>query len=81
MLGIDSDAPGFKKIKIEPHLGEMQNVSGEMPHPDGMISVSYIYDSGKWNVSISIPVTTTGNFIWKGKSYPLKGGSNNFRVY
>ena len=80
VLGIDTDAPGFKKIKIEPRLGDMKNISGEMPHPNGMIAVSYVYDAGKWNVSINIPVATTGTFIWKGKSYPLKKGINSFRL-
>ena len=28
VLGIDSDAPGFSKVKIEPHLGYLKNVSG-----------------------------------------------------
>jgi alpha-L-rhamnosidase len=33
VLGIDSYAPGFSKVKIEPHLGKMENASGEIPHP------------------------------------------------
>ena len=28
VLGIDSGAPGFSKVKIEPHLGYLKNVSG-----------------------------------------------------
>lgn len=80
VLGIDSDAPGFKKIKIEPHLGEIKNISGEMPHPDGMVGVNYSNDAGKWNININIPAITTGVFIWKAKKYTLKGGSNNFKL-
>jgi hypothetical protein len=41
VLGVDSYAPGFAKIKIEPHLGTLTNVSGEIPHPNGKVSVSY----------------------------------------
>ena len=36
VLGIDTDAPGFKKVKIEPHLGDLKNVNGKMPHPNGV---------------------------------------------
>jgi alpha-L-rhamnosidase len=80
VLGIDSEAPGFKKIKIEPHLGDIKNISGEMPHPDGVVAVNYSNDVGKWNISINIPSKTTGVFVWKGKRYLLKGGSNSFSL-
>jgi hypothetical protein len=78
ILGIDSDAPGFSKIKIEPHLGAIKKVSGSMPHPKGMISASYQNEGGKWHVEITIPVHTSGTFLWKGKDYTLKGGENEF---
>jgi len=79
ILGIDSDAPGFRKIKIEPHLGELTNVSGEMPHPDGKIVVAYAFDRNKWKIKIVLPGKTTGTFIWKDKKYPLKAGENEIR--
>jgi alpha-L-rhamnosidase len=41
VLGVDSYAPGFAKIKVEPHLGTLTNVSGDIPHPNGKVSVSY----------------------------------------
>ncbi|HJP63116.1 MAG TPA: hypothetical protein VJ844_06715 [Mucilaginibacter sp.] len=44
VLGVDSYAPGFRKIKIEPHLGTLTNASGEIPHPDGKVTVSYVLD-------------------------------------
>jgi alpha-L-rhamnosidase len=80
ILGIDSDAPGFSKIKIEPHLGDLKNASGEMPHPNGVIAVHYKEDAGKWNVQITLPANTSGRLIWKGKSYVLKGGENRFSL-
>ena len=80
ILGIDSDAPGFSKVKVVPHLGELKNVNGTMPHPNGMISASYKNESGKWAIDISLPDHTTGAFLWKGKSYLLKAGNNNFKL-
>jgi len=76
VLGIDSDAPGFRKIKIEPHLGELGNVSGEMPHPNGKVAVDYAVDRGKWTIKILLPGGTSGTLVWKGKRYPLKEGEN-----
>ncbi|MDN3657609.1 alpha-L-rhamnosidase C-terminal domain-containing protein [Ferruginibacter paludis] len=78
ILGIDSDAPGFAKVKIEPHLGKLKNVSGSMPHPNGIISTSYRNENNKWTVEISLPVNTAGYLVWKGKTLLLKSGVNKF---
>jgi alpha-L-rhamnosidase len=80
VLGIDSDAPGFSKVKIEPHLGTLTNASGTIPHPNGNIKASYILQNGKWDVDIILPQKITGRFIWKGKNYSLKEGENKFVV-
>lgn len=78
VLGIDSDAPGFAKVKIEPHLGSIKNIGGEMPHPPtgGKISVQYKVVNEKINAVINLPENVTGRFVWKGKSYALKPGKN-----
>jgi alpha-L-rhamnosidase len=73
VLGIDSDAPGFEKVKIEPHLGRMKKISGDMPHPKGKISVQYDRAS---NAVINLPHGVTGTFIWAGKTHQLQSGKN-----
>jgi alpha-L-rhamnosidase len=81
VLGIDSDAAGFSKIKIEPHLGTLKKASGTMPHPQGEISVSYQTNKkGKWQATLAIPQNTTGSFIWHGQVYPLQPGVNTFSL-
>lgn len=81
VLGVDSDAPGFSKVKIEPHLGILKKVSGEMPHLNGIIKTNYtVSDDGKLRAVISLPSNTSGNFIWKGKTYPLKPGAETVYV-
>lgn len=79
-LGIDSDAPGFTSVKVEPHLGRLTNVSGTMPHPKGDIKTSYVLTNDKWNVDINLPPAITGKFIWKGKEYNLASGNNKFVI-
>jgi hypothetical protein len=75
LLGIDSHAPGFGKIRISPSLGELKTVSGSMPHPAGSISVSYALDrKGLLTARIILPPGTTGTFVWKGKEYALVAG-------
>lgn len=80
VLGIDTDAPSFKKVKIVPHLGNETNISGSIPHPDGTISTSYQLKNAVWNIQIDLPKTITGKFEWKGKTYPLHSGLNNFKL-
>ncbi|MDR1402240.1 MAG: alpha-L-rhamnosidase N-terminal domain-containing protein [Tannerellaceae bacterium] len=80
LLGIDSYAPGFNKIKIAPSLGKLKEVSGAMPHPLGIITAEYAVDNkGKLTANLILPPGTSGTFIWKGKEYPLKEGRQQIR--
>lgn len=78
VLGIDSEAPGFQVVKIEPHLGMMIRASGEVPHPNGKITVDYKLEKNQWQIAISVPENTQGFFVWKGKRMDLKSGANQF---
>ncbi len=80
ILGIDSDGVGFSKVKIEPHLGQIQKISGTMPHPKGEVSVSYQAENGKWKARIDLPKTVTGKLLWKGKTIALKEGANSLTL-
>lgn len=80
VLGIDSDAPGFTKVKIEPHLGKLKNASGEIPNPAGNIKVSYKLVNNKWQINIDLPKGISGSFIWNDHTYNIKGGINDFKL-
>ncbi len=80
ILGIDSDDLAFSKVKIEPHLGQIQDISGAIPHPKGNISASYKLENGKWKIQIELPKTITGKLVWKGKTIALKEGVNQFNI-
>jgi alpha-L-rhamnosidase len=74
ILGIDSESPGFSKVKIKPHLGSLSQAQGKMPHPNGHIAVNYFQVKGKWKAEITLPEKTLGTFYWKDKTYPLTSG-------
>jgi alpha-L-rhamnosidase len=78
VLGIDSDGLGFSKVKIEPHLGDLKKASGSMPHPNGVVSVSYLFEKGKWQIALVLPKNTEGVLVWKGEKVVLKSGANTF---
>ncbi len=80
ILGIESDGPNFSAVKIEPHLGDMKKISGEMPHPSGKVSVKYDHSGSKLKAEITLPENTSGTFVWKGKEHTLKGGVNNLNL-
>lgn len=80
VLGIDSAAPGFASVRIEPHPGRLTDVSGEIPHPKGRIAVAYRRDGDTWKIAIQLPPETTGTFVWDGKSHALKSGDNRFEL-
>jgi hypothetical protein len=75
VCGIEPAEPGFKSVKIEPHLGPLTWVEGKMPHPLGQISVR-LERNGKTGIkgSITLPPGLTGRFLWNGKSVTLKPG-------
>jgi hypothetical protein len=78
VMGIDSEAPGFAIVKIEPRLGHIKNISGEIPHPRGKVFAGYQLENGKWKIQIILPAQTSGHLIWNSKHYPLREGDNNF---
>jgi len=74
VCGIHPAEPGFKTVRIEPLLGDLTRVSGSMPHPQGMIEVSYSIQGGKIKAEIELPGTLEGTFIWKDHSFELHSG-------
>lgn len=80
VLGINSDAPAFAKVRIEPHLGTLKDIGGEMPHPQGMIKTHYQINKGILKAVIQLPESVTGVFVWKGKENTLHGGQNEINM-
>ena len=81
ICGIVPSRPGFAAVRIEPALGELKQVSGTMPHPDGNINVILQRKGARGiDAQINLPGLLTGEFIWNGKQYALKGGKNSFSL-
>ncbi|MBN7811860.1 alpha-L-rhamnosidase N-terminal domain-containing protein [Algoriphagus sp. H41] len=79
ILGIDSDGPGFRRVKIEPHLGEFTELSGKMPHPNGEIEVSYDLGPAK-SATVHLPKGVVGSLVFQGTLYPLQEGTNRISL-
>jgi hypothetical protein len=74
VAGIQPGEPGFKTVRIAPSLGSLRHVKASMPHPLGMIEVSFdrVGASGLKG-SIHLPRGLTGEFVWRGKKTVLEG--------
>jgi len=74
VAGIRPASPGFKTIRMEPALGELKFVEGQMPHPSGTI-VFDLKRSGNAGIQgvVTLPEGLTGTFAWNGKIVQLKG--------
>ena len=80
VLGIDSDAVAFKRVRIEPRLGDLKEIGGTIPHPSGAISVHYKVKGGKIQAEITLPADVDGLFVWRGKEQYIRGGKNNIKL-
>ncbi|MFA6450316.1 MAG: alpha-L-rhamnosidase C-terminal domain-containing protein [bacterium] len=74
VCGVRSDASGFTSVKIAPHPGSLEWVTCDVPHPKGVISVSFKKEKSGFAADIELPSGTPGVFEWKGKTSPLKPG-------
>jgi len=74
VCGIEPAAPGFKRVKIEPRLGLLNEVEGEVPHPNGAIKVSLRRTDARITGEITLPKDLEGEFVFNGKRIPLHFG-------
>jgi hypothetical protein len=74
--GIEPSEPGFKSVKIDPHLGALPNLKISYPHPEGQIELDLENRKGKITGSIYLPGELTGTFGSEGNSMVLKPGMN-----
>ncbi|WP_221276172.1 alpha-L-rhamnosidase-related protein [Mucilaginibacter lappiensis] len=81
VCGISPGSPGFKTVKIAPHLGRLKFVKAKMPHPNGdiLISLKKKNDSAL-EAEIILPQNLTGVFVWKGTKLALHSGKQFIRL-
>jgi len=76
VAGIEPASPGFKTVKIEPHLGDLTSLEATYPHPQGLIHVKYQTGAEGTKADVELPAGLSGVFVWKGKETRLHSGSN-----
>lgn len=80
VLGINSAAPAFARVRIEPHLADIREIGGTMPHPQGLITVSYKRKGTSLTATVTLPAAVTGSLVYNGTEHPLHGGNQTMTV-
>jgi alpha-L-rhamnosidase len=76
VLGIQPARPGFRSVRIEPHLGPLTALKGSVPTVRGPIHVEITPPAA----CVQLPDGTEGIFVWQGRQVPLHPGPNSIRL-
>jgi alpha-L-rhamnosidase len=75
VCGIEPAALGFTSVRIKPNMGNLNEASGEMPHPMGPIKVNYRKaKDGTYRATIELPANLKGEFVANGQKTDLIPG-------
>jgi hypothetical protein len=75
VLGVRPDAPGFRSVRVAPHLGALQRAEGRIPHPLGDIEVRVARAGARGvRAEVTLPAGLSGVFEWEGAEQPLRAG-------
>ena len=78
--GIKPGDVGFQTVQITPHLGKLQQLKADMPHPKGRIAVEYQKTKKGLQARIILPAGMSGAFEWGGVKKGLTAGENVFTI-
>ena len=80
VAGIRPAAPGFRKVRISPHLKSLHQLDVSMPLRNGQIRVAYQLSQGHWTATVTLPPELSGEFVWKGETSILHSGSQTLNL-
>ncbi len=80
VAGIEPASPGFRTVRIAPHLGSLPSLTAKYPHSDGMIEVDYHRHGKGLDAKITLPAKLRGVFVFGGETWPLVSGENHIHA-
>lgn len=76
VAGVQSASPGFRTVRVAPHLGELTRIDAVMAHPQGDIGIEHRLNGDTLRSVITLPGDLTGVFEWRGRTAELRPGRN-----
>lgn len=80
VAGVQPASPGFRSVRVAPHLGELKRIDAVVAHPSGQIEVGHRLQGGVLRSTIVLPAQVSGSFVWAGRTVPLKSGRNIVQI-
>ena len=80
VAGIRPAVKEFRKVRIAPMLGNIENLKVECVHPDGMIKVEYSKEKDKLHCNIILPPSLEGTFEYRKRMIALKPGKQKIII-
>jgi hypothetical protein len=75
VLGVRPAEPGFRSVRIAPHLGPLQRAEGRVPHPLGDVDVGLARTGpSSLRATGTLPPGLTGVLEWGDRQVPLRAG-------
>ncbi len=81
VAGIQPAEPGYARVLISPHPGDLTHFRGTAATPAGMVTVSYKKRKNALIFNVELPEHLAGNFVWRGTSHAVHSGHNHFKVH
>jgi alpha-L-rhamnosidase len=80
VAGIRPMSPGFKRVRIAPHLEGLHHLEASMPVPQGLILATFKQEGDRWVATLTLPAGLDGEFSWKDKTYSLHSGTQTLAL-
>ena len=80
LAGIRPAAWSFARVRITPQLGHLATLTGQMPHPDGLIQYDLRHADGNLQGKITLPPGLSGELVLPGKVQRLAPGINQVKT-
>jgi hypothetical protein len=68
------------RLRVAPSLGPLTSLDATAATPHGPVSVRYRVENGVLSAEIERPRALPGEFVWKGRSYPLRRTHTSLRL-
>jgi hypothetical protein len=80
VAGVEPASPGFATVRVAPHLGNLTSITASYPHREGPIKIEYRRNGNALEATVDLPGKLSGTFVYHGKSWPLRPGTNHIRA-
>jgi alpha-L-rhamnosidase len=78
ILGVTPASPGFRTIRIAPHVCDLIWASGKVPTPHGDVKVSWKWAKDRVMLDVTVPVGTEVDVILPAKTEHVLPGQHHF---